>query len=287
MKKIKTWFKELLKIIQIQEMKILPAHIAFFLVLSIIPIITLVGFIASQFSISIESVIHFAEDIMPKQIMELLLPFMSGKGMDMNIFVFMTIGFFLASNGPHAIIVACDTVYGQKTSSYIQTRVKAFILTTILMFLFFFCLVVLAFGNTIINFILKLGFLSQIQKQLYWIFLVIKYPFAFILTLWMIKMLYTIAPSKKIPSKSVTKGSLFTTFMWLSVTYIYSIYINNFNNYDLFYGGLSNIIMMMFWVYILSYVLVIGIAINAYVYKDMEKKSSNKQKEIEQTKTDV
>ena len=84
-------------------------------------------------------------------------------------------------------------------------------------------------------------------------------------------MLYTLAPTKKIPSSSVTKGSVFTTISWLLVTYGYSIYITHFSNYDLFYGSLSSIIMMMFWVYILSIILVIGIAINRNVYYRYEK----------------
>ena len=129
---------------------------------------------------------------------------------------------------------------------------------------------VLAFGNSILNFILHLELLDTISMQTYWLFLIIKYPFAFILIYWMIKMLYTLAPTKKIPSSSVSKGSIFTTISWLMVTYGYSIYITHFSNYDLFYGSLSSIIMMMFWVYILSTILVIGIAINRNTYLRFE-----------------
>lgn len=275
MEQVKKWLHSLFQIIQVPEMKILPGHIAFFLVLSIIPIITLIGFIASFFSISIESLIQVATNIVPEEIMDLLMPFITGKGMDMNISVFMVIGFVLASNGPHAIIVACDTLYNEKDKSYLHTRVKAFVLTILLMLLFFFCLVVLAFGNSILNMILQMDFLSHIHTQLYWAFLFIKYPFAFILIYWIIKMLYTMAPSKKIPSKSVTKGALFTTIMWLIVTSIFSFYISHFGSYDLFYGGLSSIIVMMIWVYILSYVLVIGIAINRNNYHQLEDTSTN------------
>ena len=207
--------------------------------------------------------------------MDLLMPFVTGKGMDMNIGLFMVIGFVLASNGPHAIIVACDTLYDEKDKNYLHTRVKAFVLTILLMLLFFFCLVVLAFGNSILNMILQMDVLSHIHTQLYWAFLFIKYPFAFILIYWMIKMLYTMAPSKKIPSKSVTKGALFTTIMWLIVTSIFSFYISHFGSYDIFYGGLSSIIVMMIWVYILSYVLVIGIAINRNNYHQLEDTSTN------------
>ncbi|HIT11646.1 MAG TPA: YihY/virulence factor BrkB family protein [Candidatus Pelethosoma merdigallinarum] len=275
MEQVKKWLHSLFQIIQVPEMKILPGHIAFFLVLSIIPIITLIGFIASFFSISIESLIQVATNIVPEEIMDLLMPFVTGKGMDMNIGLFMVIGFVLASNGPHAIIVACDTLYDEKDKNYLHTRVKAFVLTILLMLLFFFCLVVLAFGNSILNMILQMDFLSHIHTQLYWAFLFIKYPFAFILIYWIIKMLYTMAPSKKIPSKSVTKGALFTTIMWLIVTSIFSFYISHFGSYDLFYGGLSSIIVMMIWVYILSYVLVIGIAINRNNYHQLEDTSTN------------
>lgn len=275
MEQVKKWLHSLFQIIQVPEMKILPGHIAFFLVLSIIPIITLIGFIASFFSISIESLIQVATNIVPEEIMDLLMPFVTGKGMDMNIGLFMVIGFVLASNGPHAIIVACDTLYDEKDKNYLHTRVKAFVLTILLMLLFFFCLVVLAFGNSILNMILQMDFLSHIHTQLYWAFLFIKYPFAFILIYWIIKMLYTMAPSKKIPSKSVTKGALFTTIMWLIVTSIFSFYISHFGSYDLFYGGLSSIIVMMIWVYILSYVLVIGIAINRNNYHQLEDNSTN------------
>lgn len=275
MEQVKKWLHSLFQIIQVPEMKILPGHIAFFLVLSIIPIITLIGFIASFFSISIESLIQVATNIVPEEIMDLLMPFVTGKGMDMNIGLFMVIGFVLASNGPHAIIVACDTLYDEKDKNYLHTRVKAFVLTILLMLLFFFCLVVLAFGNSILNMILQMDVLSHIHTQLYWAFLFIKYPFAFILIYWMIKMLYTMAPSKKIPSKSVTKGALFTTIMWLIVTSIFSFYISHFGSYDIFYGGLSSIIVMMIWVYILSYVLVIGIAINRNNYHQLEDTSTN------------
>ena len=79
-----------------------------------------------------------------------------------------------------------------------------------------------------------------------------------------------ITPDSKIPSKDTTKGALFTTFGVTIVTLIYSYYVANFSNYDIFYGGLTNIVIMMMWIYLISYIIVIGISINthAYVEKD-------------------
>ena len=50
--------------------------------------------------------------------------------------------------------------------------------------------------------------------------------------------------------------------MWIIVTSIYSFYINHFAAYDVFYGSLANIVILMVWFYLLSYIFTIGIALN-------------------------
>lgn len=78
-----------------------------------------------------------------------------------------------------------------------------------------------------------------------------------------LKLIYTIAPSKNISSKSTTYGALFTTIVWTITTAIFSYYLRFFANYNVIYGNLSSIIILMMWVYIISYVFVMGIAINS------------------------
>ena len=50
----------------------------------------------------------------------------------------------------------------------------------------------------------------------------------------------------------------------------------HFSHYDIFYGSLSNIIIMMMWIYILACSLVIGIVINVQSFKD----NKNKKEEV-------
>ena len=79
-----------------------------------------------------------------------------------------------------------------------------------------------------------------------------------------IKVIYTIAPNVNIPSKSVNKGALLTTIIWIVTTFIYSIYVTNFANYTKFYGNLSNLIILMIWIYWMSYIFVYGMTVNNY-----------------------
>lgn len=261
--------------IQKPGMKILPGQIAFFLVLSIIPIFTLVGYIASMFSVSIDSLIRFLSETLPSEVSSLLIPFISGTGLDANVLIFMITGFILASNGPHSIIIASNELFKIKHQDYLTSRIKAFFMTIILVILFFFILVVLGFGNMILKYVIDLKIFGFLTKELYFIFVLIKWPLAFFLIFYSMKLIYTLAPAKKIPSKYMNPGAFFTTLGFIFVTSIYSYYVSNFANYDLFYGSLSNVIILMLWVYILSYIITLGIAINSTAYSELEENNAH------------
>ena len=141
--------------------------------------------------------------------------------------------------------------------------------------MFIFALSVLAFGNTILKFILSLPLFDYIKFDIYSLFVLLKYPTAFIVIYSLVKAIYTMAPDKKIPSKFVTKGALFTTVGWIIVTLLYAFYATNIANYNRFYGSLSNIAMLMIWIYLISYVFVLGISINTSFYELNDDRENN------------
>ncbi len=260
----KKYFKKLLNIIKKPEMKILPGNIAFFLVLSIFPIITLGGYLATFFNVSINSVVNLMSDILPNEVNSILIPYITGNGMDIHVGFSIILGYIVASNGAHSIIISCNTLYGLDHSSYIRRRFKSLLITILLLMLFIFSLVVLAFGNSILKFILSLG---GIDINIYNLYLLLKWPLAIVVIFIMIKSIFTIAPDSVIKSSITNKGAFFTSISWLISTFIYSYYVQHFSHYDIFYGSLSNIIIMMMWIYLLSCSLVIGIAINVQNYR--------------------
>ena len=264
----KRYLKKLFKIIKKPEMKILPGNIAFFLVLSIFPIITLGGYLATFYNVSIDSFVNFMNDILPNEVTSVLVPYITGSGMDIHVGFSILLGYIVASNGAHSIIVSCNTLYGIEHSSYFRRRVKSLFITILLIVLFVFSLVVLAFGNNILRFVLGLNFFGSVGDKIYYLFLLLKWPIAIIVIFIMIKLIFTISPDSLIKSKVTNRGAFFTTVSWIVFTFIYSYYVQHFSHYDIFYGSLSNIIIMMMWIYILSCTLVIGIAINVQNYRN-------------------
>lgn len=275
MKRFKRLLKQLFNIIKKPEMKILPGQLAFFLVLSIIPAIVLLGLICSTFKVPFTNVINVINEVLPEGIGSILVSFINREGLNLTLGISVIVGFILASNGPRSIIVTSNTLYGIEHSNYIKRYIKSILLTVMLLLLVIFTLVVLAFGNDILNFILSLKIFSLISDTVYKIFLLFKWPVGLFIVFFMTKLIYSIAPDSYIPSKYNNRGSIFTTVTWSIVTVIYSYYVTNFNNYNIFYGSLTNIILLMLWVYILAYILVLGMAINANDYKNAIKNNKN------------
>jgi len=276
---MKKFLKRMFDIYMKPEMMILPGQLAFFIIMAIFPLLTLIGYIGSNISIFSNTFVSVMNNVLPEGIAPVLIPFLTNGNITGNILFFMIIGFYLISNGTNSLIVTSNALFGIDHAPFLKRRIKAFFMIILLMAIFIFNVVLLAYGNIIANQIISLDIFSNLNKQIIMFFMLIKWPIAFICIFWMIKLIYTLAPDAPIPSKYMNNGALFTTFGWIIATAIYSIYISNFANYKVFYGGISTIIVMMIWIYFLAYIIVMGIAINVTEYEE-EQKKTNKNKKI-------
>lgn len=261
--KIKRQIKRIIKIIRKPVMSILPGQLAFSFVLTIIPVIALIAIICTTFSISLDSITEMISETLPKAVSDLLLPLINGRGFDLSILVYLITAMWLASTGAYSIITASDVIYNTKRKNEVEKRIKSIIMTFFIISLVLFMIVVPAFGDFIFGFIANLKVFSAISDEILIVYYIFKYPLSFIFIYIIIKIIYTIAPTKDITSKSVTRGSLFTTILWMIATQIYSFWVANVAHYDIFYGSISNIIILLMWVYILAYIFVIGMILNS------------------------
>ena len=270
MEKIKGYLKKLLNILQKPEMAILPSNIAFNIILAIIPLLTIVVLIASYFNISIDLVANLVSNVMPKQVSDIIIDVISGKGFDRSVGIFNIIAFMVASNGAYAIINTSNTLYKIRKRDWLKDRISSIVLLFIIIILFVFLLIVPIFGENIIDLMRSAKLLSNYADEAIIAFNIIKWPMTLLIIYLNIKLIYTIAPSKNIKSEETTYGAAFTTIMWTIATVIFKIYINYFARYDIIYGNLAAIIIMMVWMYFLSFIFVLGMAINVSRKEEQE-----------------
>ncbi len=263
-KRFKNFFKKFLKTIRRPEMAILPGQLAFFFVLSVVPIVTLITYFASYLHVSVSFVSNFLAKAFSTDIANLVRPMIQGQSMSWKFFVTLFIGFFIASNGADSVIVTSNAINGTPNTSYLRRRIKAIIMTMFMVTLFVFILLVPVFGNKIIELFQYVDLNPSITLKIEQVIRFLKGPISWFFMFMFIKIIYTMAPDDKIPSSYTTYGAVFTTILWVVITFIYSFYITHFARYDIFYGSLANLIILMLWVYLLSFVFVVGMCLNQH-----------------------
>ncbi|MDD2469569.1 MAG: YihY/virulence factor BrkB family protein [Bacilli bacterium] len=263
LKRVTKLFNEIKEINKNSVMSVLPGQLAFFFVLSIPPLISLVGIIAGMLSISTYSFISFITSSFPASTSNIIIPIIEGKGLDISIIIFIISALIMISNGTYAIIVTSNALYKVEAGNNIKRRIKAFFLVLMLIFLLAFIIIVPAFGDLIMSLLKNINYVNNIYEELMFVYNVIKLPISFIFIYFIIKIIYTIAPDKNVKSRDVTYGAVFTTTFWVVATKIYSYYVTHIANYNLFYGSIANLIILLLWFYLLSYIFVLGMALNA------------------------
>lgn len=260
--KLKEFFRNFWTVINRPEMAVLPGQLAFFFVLSVVPIITLISYGASFLNLPIDFIGNFLTKAFSAEISSLIVPEIIGTAVSLKFLISMAIGYFFASNGASSIIVTSNTIYGIKNSNWLKRRIKAIVMTFFIVLLFLFILIVPVFGDKIIEMIRYVNLNENISENIALIFNILKGPISWFIIFLFIKIIYTMAPDRKMPSANVNYGAVFTSVLWILATAIYSYYVTNFANYGAFYGALSNIVVLMLWVYLLAYIFTIGMALN-------------------------
>jgi len=83
-----------------------------------------------------------------------------------------------------------------------------------------------------------------------------------------ILLLYYILPSRKLPWRSILPGSLLTGAGGILVTVGYSFYLNHFADYSMLYGSLAGLVGLLLWLYLMGFVMVLGIVFNAALLEE-------------------
>lgn len=265
---------DIFKLMRKPVVSVLSGNLAFFFLLSAIPIILLIGIAANTFSFSIESFISFLQQSLPASTSELIIPLFSGRALDINIIFLLICALYLISCGTNSIIMVASNVYDIKTNAY-KNYIKSFLITILLFFLFIFLIIVLIVGSKFLLILSELPNLNIISDNSVKIFNFLKWPVSIIVIYFTLKIIYVLTPNKSISFKSVTKGSLFTTVFWVIFTAIYSLYSMNISPYTTYFGSAASIVVLMIWIYFMAYIFVIGMIINAVEeqnsYIDLEK----------------
>jgi membrane protein len=123
--------------------------------------------------------------------------------------------------------------------------------------------------------VLPLGEMSK------WLLLILEWPLLIGFVTVGLAVMYRYAPSRDKPQwKWVSPGAGAAVALWIAASIGFTVYVSHFNSYSKTYGSLGGVIILLTWLYISSFVILFGAAINAQSEKQTRKDSTAGQPEV-------
>ncbi|MCH5262214.1 MAG: YihY/virulence factor BrkB family protein [Lachnospiraceae bacterium] len=245
------------------------ASTAFFLFLSMIPLLmalcAILPYTALTESNLINAITRFTPDAMNGLVISVVSDVYARSAGTITVFAIVTV--WSASKAMLALIHGLNAVNDfEERRNYFVLRFVACIYTVIILAAILVAIFVMVFGNVIVDILLMdipplhilVQFFMRFRFLVSWVVLTLIFA-----------LIYAFVPGSKMRFKRQIPGAAFAAVLWGAASYVFSVYVDNFNGFGT-YGGLTTVVILMFWFYLLMYILLIGAHINRYfgpVYK--------------------
>ena len=267
-----TFIKKVKEQMNHRQIKALPEQIAFNLIMAIVPLLVVIVQIGTYLSLNTDLVKYLITAYAPQEVQQLLLYLFDTTSAPQSgtLFVLLTaISFFwLISKGFYGISIAANTTYQVPLMKFAYLeRIFSFMMLCFMILLLVVAIILALFGQAIISLVFHL---LNIQVDSYMIILlnIIRSTISFISYFSFFVLLFYLSPTIKIKIHEIIPGALVTAVGWSVASIGFSFYVNYIANYNKFYGSLSVIIILLFWLYILGYTIMIGLQVNYILKRD-------------------
>jgi membrane protein len=245
------------------------SELTYNLILAFFPFLIFLMSLVGFFNIDSRSFLGGIGDALPDAIYDFLLVFVKevvdvkNPGV-LSLSLFVSV--FSASSGLLAVIRGVNKAYGQEeTRHFIITRIISILLVLVLATGIILSIASLVFIDVIYVWI---GGHIGLPIPMRWLFGVLVHLLTILLLLGAIITIYRLANNKKVPLLSILPGALTTLFVWFIASRVFNIYVNHFARYASIYGSIAGVFILMYWLNIISVILLIGGEINALLYQD-------------------
>ena len=213
-----------------------------------------------------EGVLSMVESILPSNVYVLLEStlrdmFIKRKALQL---LGILIALFFATNAINVLIVAFNNTYHAiETRSWIERRAIAAFLVIIMFILIATAVSLIIFSRSATNLLDSKEIIQKVFTL--YLFRIGKWIVIIAMIYSALSFLYWLGPSRKMKWKFYSAGSSLASVLVILTSLIFSSIINNFGQFNKFYGSIGTLMVILLWLYLNSIALLIGFELNASI----------------------
>ncbi len=262
LKRIKLVIKMELEQFQDPYYQGVPAQLAFYLFLSVLPTMILLSQMLGIFSLSLEEIQLWARVNLTGEGLDVLNGLLEYRPSGANSIFMAVTALWAASKAQFSLLRITNYTLSDGQfigKSYVKDRARSMMTIIVVMTTLVVALVALVYLPVVLELVFGKGMTTGLGSKLW---LVIRWVLVAVLYFLMMLYIYYFMPSKRVSVKDILPGSIFSSIGFLGVNFFYSQYTKFSINNDILYGSMSNIVVLLFWFWLVAWVLCLGIALN-------------------------
>lgn len=251
---------------QAQQASLLAAGVAFYAFLSLFPAmiaaVLAYGLFADPLSIARQS--DRISEQLPADAASVITGQMEAvastdnRSLGIGLVLALALALYSASGGVGNLVTAVNTMFGfDDTRGFVKRKLLAFGLTLGAIVFMAVTLTLVAVLPAVLDAIIDVPGLRIALEAARWLLLLVGVVVG-------VGVLLRVAPDRPgDPPRLIGKGVLIASGLWLLVSVGFSLYVDNFGNYGETYGALAGVVVLQLWLWIGTYALLLGAAIEA------------------------
>jgi membrane protein len=249
------------------EVTALSAQLTYYLLLAFFPFLFFIITLLSYTPLASDILLNHLSQILPReaylQVSNIINETVLARSQTL-LSIGMLGTLWAASNGMNAIIHGINKAYFEKeTRPFWKVRGISILFTLALTIVIMLSIALLVFGQQLGKALFMFLGASHLFAQFWTIF---RYVIPLTAMLIVFMFFYIISPDRRVGIREVLPGTIFTSVGWIIISWMFSLYVDQFAHYTYIYGSLGGIIILLLWMYISSIILLTGGELNALIY---------------------
>ena len=233
------------------------AQIAYFFFMASVPMLIVLTQVLGIFDVSMDFIRDWLEMHLSTEMGSFLQSLFSASSTALSSFFMILLALWASSSLAFSLsrLTTYTLSYGRYRFSFFTERLKAIPIAAFSILAVAITVVGYVYGDLIARRVLQNTYIEGLISDL-------RTPILAGMFFIVILANYYLLPRIRVPVSAVLPGAVVATIGILIVTWLYSLYISKATNYNVLYGAFSNIVAMMLWFYLISWVLCIGMMFN-------------------------
>ena len=239
------------------------AALAFYLLFMIFPFLIFISALLGQLRLDVAEILAALGELLPREVVELIGRYLRhvGEHASVRLLTFgLAFSVYFPMRATNALLRSVRTAYhlGPPRQG-IGHWLRTLLYTLVLIGAITLTLTAMTVGERLLEWSWSRLSLPAALAEL-WIWL--RFPAAVGAGFCALGFLYALAQDHRRPWRELWPGTAASLLVWVGLSWVYALYVENFADYSLLYGSIGAVIVLLVWLYLSAVALIMGAEVN-------------------------